>query len=191
MKLLHIRPWQLAFYRAQHWLGLHGMAGVGLLMLLPLLWLWQLQPLQVQVSQLQEKQAKQPSLGDEELPVKKLNQNEQSQQQLEQFYAQFSDVKKLPDILQKLDKLASQSAVRLARGEFRLVSDADYPGLMRYEINLPVQAGYKQVRQFVDAVSREIPTMGLSQIGLKREGLEQAQVEARLDFVLYLRGGEQ
>jgi len=104
---------------------------------------------------------------------------------LAEFYGQFPAMHTLPDMLNTLHTLAHKHEITLAHGDFKFVS-AEGEKLLRYEITLPVKCSYPQLRSFIAEAARMLPTMGLSEISLKREAVGDSLVQAKLNFILYL-----
>ncbi len=104
---------------------------------------------------------------------------------LAEFYGQFSTVRDLPDMLKTLYALAQKHNIILKRGDFKF-GNAEGDKLLRYEITLPVKCSYPDLRGFIDETARKLPTMGLSEINLKRETVGDNMVNAKLAFVLFL-----
>jgi len=61
--------------------------------------------------------------------------------------------------------------------------------LARYEMVMPVRGQYAQVRGFVADALRAVPAMALTDVAIKREGVESELLEASLKFHLYLSEG--
>lgn len=104
---------------------------------------------------------------------------------LAEFYGQFSTMQALPDMLKTLYALAQKHNIMLKRGDFKF-GNAEGDKLLRYEITLPVKCSYPDLRSFLDETARKLPTMGLSEINLKREAVGDNMVKAKLAFVLFL-----
>lgn len=104
---------------------------------------------------------------------------------LAEFYGQFPAMHTLPGLLKTLHALAQKHGITLARADFKF-SRAEGEKLLRYEITLPVKCSYLHLRSFIDEAARKLPTMGLSEISLKREAVGDSMVQAKLNFVLYL-----
>lgn len=104
---------------------------------------------------------------------------------LASFYAQFPPATQLSEVTEQLHRLAREQGVTLSLGEYKL-DGAGQGRLLRYEILLPVAAGYPQLRRFIDAAGRRFPTLGLKDVSFKREAVAQHTVQTRLNFVLYL-----
>lgn len=105
---------------------------------------------------------------------------------LARFYQAFPARGTAPAWLEKIYAAGSAAGLVLDKGEYRLNPD---PGrrLVRYEIALPVRGGYVQVRQFIQTVLAQIPTVALSDVEFRRATIGDPNVEARLRFILYLR----
>ncbi len=101
------------------------------------------------------------------------------------FYGQFPLMHDLPDLLKTLHVLAQKNEITPGRGDFKFGS-VEGDKLLRYEITLPVTCSYPQLLNFIDAAARGLPTMGLSEISLKREAIGDNLVQAKLNFILYL-----
>ncbi|TFW71619.1 hypothetical protein C3Y98_05880 [Methylotenera oryzisoli] len=59
--------------------------------------------------------------------------------------------------------------------------------LIKYQISLPVQGSYVQIRQFINAVLNNLPTVALNDISMKRENIGSDLIEANIKFTIYLR----
>ena len=59
--------------------------------------------------------------------------------------------------------------------------------LMQYQIKLPVQGSYIQVRQFINHVLNTLPAVALNELSLKREDIATDLVDAKLQFTIYLK----
>lgn len=104
---------------------------------------------------------------------------------LAEFYGQFPVMRTLPDLLETLHALAQKHGITLGRGDFKFGS-AEGGKLLRYQITLPVKCSYPHLRSFIDEAAVKLPTMGLSEISLKREAVGDNLVQAKLDFTLFL-----
>lgn len=104
---------------------------------------------------------------------------------LAEFYGQFPPMHALPDLLKTLHALAQKHGIALDRADFKF-GRTEGDKLLRYEITLPVKCGYLDLRSFIDEAARQLPTMGLGGISLKREAVGDSMVQARLNFILYL-----
>ncbi len=108
------------------------------------------------------------------------------EQALQKFYQQFPPVSELSKVLAQIHQLAVQKGINLAVGEYKLAPDVNNPRLMHYEIIFPVQANYKNLRDFIAAASVKFPTLGLAEVNVKRESVKETVVQIKLNYVLLL-----
>lgn len=85
-----------------------------------------------------------------------------------------------------LHRSAAEHDVVLSTGEYRLVGE---PGgrLQRYQITLPADGTYPDLRAWMADVLNELPTMALDELSLKRDTVGEAQVQARVRWSFYLK----
>jgi hypothetical protein len=105
--------------------------------------------------------------------------------QLATFYAFFPPPDSSPDWLGKIHAIAQAKGVQLASGEYRL-ERAPSPRLRRYQMTLPVQGSYAQIRGFIGEVLEQVPAAVVEEVSLRRESVESQRVEARVRLTLYL-----
>jgi Tfp pilus assembly protein PilO len=103
------------------------------------------------------------------------------------FYKMFPSGSSLPKWLHSIDSIAIKQHLMLNHGDYRL-SQTKQGQLLRYEIVLPVVGKYTQIRQFIAEALVELPALALSDMHIKRENTLSPTVEARLTFVLFLKG---
>lgn len=108
--------------------------------------------------------------------------------QLATFYGFFPTPESAPDWLGRIHSIALRHGVELLAGEYR-IERAPAPRLARYQITLPVQGAYGQVRWFVGEVLEQVPAAVLEEFTLRRDSVESPRVEARVRFALYFAGG--
>ena len=108
------------------------------------------------------------------------------EQSLNKFYKQFPSITDLSKVLEELHQLATDKGITLANGEYKLINDANNSNLMRYEIIFPVQASYKNLKDFIAAASQQFPTLGLTEVNIKRESVKDPVVQIKLSYVLLL-----
>jgi Tfp pilus assembly protein PilO len=91
---------------------------------------------------------------------------------------------------QTTDRLATIHAIGRAAGvEFRSAEYRVHRGtgrIERYEIALPVTGKYSQIRTFLDRSLAEIPVLSLDQVNFKRDGADDASVQAEVRLTLHL-----
>lgn len=164
-------------------LGLPGVAGIALAVFAAAVSLSALQPaiaerdlLQLEADKL-ERRSRGAASAAERAPS--------APEQLATFYAFFPGAASTPEWLAKVNAAARANGLTLAAGEYK-VSKAGTPRLARYQITLPVQGTYPQIRGFVGAVLAEVPAAVVEEVSLKRESVESAKLEARIRITLYL-----
>jgi Tfp pilus assembly protein PilO len=106
-------------------------------------------------------------------------------EQLAAFYAYFPPPQSSPEWLGRIHAAAEAKGLQLVAGEYKLERRADSK-LARYQITLPVQGSYAQVRGFVGEVLAAVPAAVLEEVTLKRESVDSPKVEARIRLTLYL-----
>lgn len=109
--------------------------------------------------------------------------------QLATFHEFFPAVSTLPDWLAALHAAAARNRLALESGDYTLVPPRGEQRLWRYEISLPMKGTWPQLRGFVSEALEQIPAAGLENVVLRREAVGAAQVEAKLEFVLWLGAG--
>ena len=108
-------------------------------------------------------------------------------QDLSEFYKRFPAGASLPKWLNLIDEIAIKQHLILNRGDYKF-SQTKQGQLLRYEIVIPVMGKYTQVHQFVADVLHALPALALTDLQIKRENSLSPTVEARLVFVLFLKG---
>ena len=163
-------------------LGWPGVIGLGLLAFAAMIAVSALLPLQSEVARLRDAaDALQRRVGGGD----RAGARPQAQEQLATFYAFFPPPETSPDWLGRIHAIAQAKGVQLQSGEYRLERAAS-PRLRRYQMTLPVQGTYAQIRGFVGEVLEQVPAAVLEEVSLKRENVETQRVEARVRLTLYL-----
>lgn len=92
----------------------------------------------------------------------------------------------VPQLLQDLLQQGQQTGLDIARGEYRWQFDGA-GGLAAYHMRLPARGQAAQLLRFMRQALAQYPTLALE--GLSMNAIDGAgQVEARLDWVLVVRG---
>ncbi len=111
------------------------------------------------------------------------------------FYAIFPQSSQLAESLKCIQNSAIKNKLMLNRGDYKftlspktLTAVSNNNTLARYEIQLPMTGQYIQIRSFVDEVLLQLPTLLLSDMQIKRENSLSSAVDARLTFVLLVKG---
>ena len=102
--------------------------------------------------------------------------------ELNQLYARYAAVVSAGDWDQWPEFFTDDCVYRIQPRENH---ERGFP-LARYQVTLPVQGSYGEVRGFVDAVLDAVPAAALEELALKREEIGEPLVEARVRFVLFL-----
>jgi hypothetical protein len=92
------------------------------------------------------------------------------------------------DWLAKLYGISQATGVELQSATYRSPEEKDGAGkkIQRYEIVLPVQGSYPQLREFLRRALAEIPVLSLDQLSLKRESRNAGAVQAELRMTLHM-----
>jgi Tfp pilus assembly protein PilO len=164
-------------------LGMAGIVGIGLLAFCAAAWFSLLAParderdlLRMESDKL-DRRARGAERGVERPPT--------APEQLATFYAFFPGPASTPDWLAKISAAATAHGLSLASGEYK-ISKAATPRLARYQITLPVQGTYPQIRAFVGAVLQDVPAAVVEEVSLKRESVSSPRIEARIRITLYI-----
>jgi hypothetical protein len=107
-----------------------------------------------------------------------------SQDDLSRFHDFFDG----PGATHWLDALYAAAAAQnlvLTRGEYRMTADRNGT-LARYQITLPIQGSYLQIRRFVAQALTDVPVASLDDIRFKRDSIAATQLEATIKLTLYL-----
>ncbi|MGZ8983679.1 MAG: type 4a pilus biogenesis protein PilO [Methylotenera sp.] len=105
--------------------------------------------------------------------------------QLAIFYHYFPAERSLPDWLEKINKAAKDNELLLEQGDYRSVRDKGGK-LLRYQVKLPLNGSYLNIRKFLSAVLSEIPTASLDNVKFERQKIDDSAIEATVELTLYL-----
>jgi hypothetical protein len=105
--------------------------------------------------------------------------------ELKRFYAFFVRDDTLEDWLGRLHDIGARGGLQLQSAEYRSV-DAKTSKLTQYQIVLPVTATYPQLKQFLAEALAAMPVLSLDEVSIRKRSLGDPEVEARLQFTLYL-----
>jgi Tfp pilus assembly protein PilO len=97
------------------------------------------------------------------------------------------EVGEVSKVLAQIHQLAQVKGISLVVGEYKLAPDANNLRLMRYEIIFPVQGSYKNLKAFIASASEQFPTLGLTEVNIKRETVKDTAVQIKLSYALMLR----
>jgi hypothetical protein len=90
--------------------------------------------------------------------------------------------------LRRIHDLAAQQGIALDQATY---AAANEPGLdlVRYQVTLPIQATYPQIRRFVASLLNEIPVLAVDAVALERKQPTDRHVDAQLKLTLFLPAG--
>jgi hypothetical protein len=161
-------------------LGVAGVLGIGVLLACAAFWMSALNPLKQELlaqraahERMQARSPYQPVSGGGRA------------EELRRFYNLFPPAANVTAELERLHRLARGARLELAQGEYRL--ERRPAGLWAYRVTLPVRGSYPQVRNFVSAVLKDMPTASLEALRFERKKAADAQLEAQLRLTLYAR----
>jgi Tfp pilus assembly protein PilO len=186
MRKLDIYYFYWLFGRAVRALGLWGLVGVGIVVGSIIFYIVKIVTLEqeIKTAQYELSHTKKSSANIVHLQVLPL---QTTMQDMNEFYNRFPTGASLPKWLNLIDEIAIKQHLILNRGDYKF-SQTKQGQLLRYEIVLPVIGKYTQVHQFVAEVLHALPALALSDLQIKRESSLSPTVEARLVFVLFLKG---
>lgn len=179
--MMGVLRWQVARWGRR--LGWPGVVGVALAVYAVVLYGAALLP---SAMQLAEKQQQLAALQAEVVRQATEPDAPSAEARLAAFYQSFPAPDSAPVWLEKLYAAAGKESLVLDSADYKLTPDKS-GRLMRYAISLPVRGSYLQVRRFMRAALEENPALAVSDIHLKRDAIGSPSVDARLQFVLYLR----
>jgi len=161
-------------------LGAVGLAGVMLIITAFSLdvYVWSMSVRQAEIVKqyAQVRQEKLPIPLDSDDPEKKLG----------NFYAYLLPHNGIPDQVKSLITLSQEENVVLLKGEYKAQSEVD-AGFLRFRIVLPVKGDYSAIQSFLLRALQENKTLALESVAFKRKRIEEREVEARIEFVLFTR----
>ena len=106
-------------------------------------------------------------------------------EELRRFYDLFPAIDELPDELKRLHQFARAANLELQQGEYRLEKRA--AGLASYRVTLPVRGSYGQLREFLGAALKGMPTMSVDALSFERRKAADSQLDAQFRLTVYLR----
>ncbi len=163
-------------------LGLLGLGSLGLLALSAVFSLLVVKPLEARLGALEhERHSAQQSEGSDGL---KLVGASLQAARVADFYRYFDRQQRVDDWLAKLHGIATASGLELRAGNYRLAETQRR--IDRYEISLPVSGSYTQIRSFLEGALAEIPVLSLDQASFRRNGTNEARIEAEIVLTLHL-----
>lgn len=109
----------------------------------------------------------------------------ESVEQLAVFYQRLPDEGSSSQWLGKLMALAASRGLSLNDGEYKATRDRTGK-LLRYQMILPVQGSYPQIRTFLTDLPEALPAIALENVQFERQNVADPYVKARIKLALYL-----
>jgi hypothetical protein len=103
---------------------------------------------------------------------------------LEGFRRNLTPHEDIPQVLSDLFELATQRQIVLVRGEYRTQVD-EVGGFVRYRMSFPVKGQAAAIQAFIEEALVQHRSLAFDSIQFKREKIEVAQVEARIQWTLF------
>lgn len=107
--------------------------------------------------------------------------------QLDAFYQHFPGEETIPDWLGQVHAAARAHRLELLQGQYRFAEEEGKGRLARYQVTLPLQGSYTDIRGFIDQILAEVPIAALDGIGFERQKIGESSVQATVRLSLYLR----
>lgn len=108
---------------------------------------------------------------------------------LKQFMQGLPAADDAPAVVRSLFDLAEKEGLRLQRGSYRLQPEPA-AAFARYRMTLPLRGDPARVQGFVQSALLAWPSLAVESIQFKREGPGQRQLEARIQWVLFVRADQ-
>lgn len=109
------------------------------------------------------------------------------QQHWERFSQVLGDPAQVQPPLGRLFALVHALELPWLQGQYKASCDGE-ARLCRLKVQMPVRGSYAQVRALVEQGLRAVPFAALDELGLRREGIADEEIEANLSWTLFLRG---
>lgn len=106
--------------------------------------------------------------------------------QLQAFVDKLPGRDDIPAAIQDLLNLAEDEGLTMAKGDYRPEADVA-GGFLRYRMTLPVKGNAQAVYRYVQRALNQQPSLALETIAFKRERIESAEMEARIQWVMLTR----
>ena len=112
--------------------------------------------------------------------------------EIKKFYQTLPSAPELPKLLAQINQLANQHKLVLNSGDYQLrrahqSANILQQSLVHYQIVLPVNGGYLQVRSFIADALHDMPALALDSVEIQRENTLSSKVETKLVFVLFVK----
>lgn len=114
-------------------------------------------------------------------------------EEVNRFYRIFPKAVDLPQALLTIYQVANQQKLALNSGDYKFnkIKDSNTSNekkLTKYEIVLPIKGQYLQIQSFITKVLQKLPALALVDMQIRRENSMNQNVDARLVFVIFVKG---
>jgi hypothetical protein len=104
--------------------------------------------------------------------------------------------RRLPSIINQMHEEAKRAQLSIASADYKwrkLKKNIPFADgtLVQYEITFPVKGSYTAIRNMLNAVLAQTPTLALDRLELNRENVTNVLAEARVTFVVFLIGSSE
>lgn len=102
------------------------------------------------------------------------------------LFALFPAAESITSDMARIDNAATAHGFLLASGDYELATIAN-SSLLRYQITLPVNGNYPDIRKFIVQVLNDMPHAALDSAFFRRQKITDTALDAQLKFSLYVR----
>jgi hypothetical protein len=100
----------------------------------------------------------------------------------------------LPSILNKIHQQAKLAQISILSADYKWrklkkTTPFSLGNLVQYEVTFPIKGSDSAIRNMLNAILAESPTVALDGLELKRENVTDAVTEAKVTFIVFLIGG--
>lgn len=106
--------------------------------------------------------------------------------QLVRFYESFPSGASAPNWLGRIHAAAQANHLELMQGDYRVIRKGQQR-LAQYQMTLPVKGSYPDIRNFINAVLSDLPSISLDQIAFERQKIGESSVQATVRLTLFMR----
>lgn len=92
----------------------------------------------------------------------------------------------IPNAVQDMIQLAEEQDLSIAHGDYKPQLDIQ-GGYLRYQMVLPVTGNIRSIHKYIQNVLVAQKTLALESIKFKREQVDDGEIEARIQWVLFTR----
>lgn len=183
--------WALAYYAKK--IGAWGLVALGLVLMSLFFYTTKIPELEVLINETEvaKNELANKITSENEIIVESTRQT--NLEELNRFYRIFPKAEALPQALATIYKVANQQKLALNNGDYKFnkVKDSNTSNdkkLTKYEIVLPIKGQYLQIENFISEVLQQLPALALVDMQIRRENSLNQNVEARLVFVIFVKG---